>query len=189
MKVTAPFPTNFLFPSISQHVWKFKTKLCLSLSNHKKHLKNVWAGEKHPPFTCSADSEMSEWNLSWEQAWRITEQVVIVFSKSEMPEICTLHQHSALFLNSQSTSFSKWSSPWLRVPHLDAPCYGWKVFKEHGWSTAKALLEWEQTIQLGWLEFCYSLNSKLVFSKDQGCSRVVCMLEQWCDMAPELMVL
>lgn len=57
------------------------------LSNHKKHLKNVWAGKKTPLFTCSANSETSGWNLSWEQAWRIMEQVIIVFSQSEVPEI------------------------------------------------------------------------------------------------------
>lgn len=69
------------FPINIRACLKVKNKAMFELSNHKRHLKNVWACEKHPPFICSAGSEMSGWNLSWEQAWRITEQVVPVFSQ------------------------------------------------------------------------------------------------------------
>lgn len=50
-RVTSSFSGDHFLPSRSRAsvFWRFKTKLCLSLSNHKKHLKNVWAGEKHPP--------------------------------------------------------------------------------------------------------------------------------------------
>ena len=88
MRVTSPVPVKFLFPSISQHVGRFKTKLCLSYPITK----SIWKMSEQVkntayPFTRSANSETSGCNLSWEQAWRIIEQVVIVFSRSEAPRV------------------------------------------------------------------------------------------------------
>lgn len=78
---------------------------------------------------------MFGWNLSWEQAWKITEQVVIVCSQSEAPEI---HIPLASGRPGSSTAgelvFLKWFSPWLRVLHLSA------------------LTEWVEVIYETWVE-------------------------------------
>lgn len=110
---------------------KVENKAMFELSNHKMHLKNAWACEKHPPFTCSAASEMSGWNLSWEQAWRITEQVAPVFSLKSVPQIsasnqCALDQRNGLLADSQGASFTvilpaefpvRMLSTWMDVCH------------------------------------------------------------------------
>lgn len=123
VRVTSPVPVKFLFPSIPRHVGRFKTKLCLSYPITK----SIWKMSEQVknttyPFTCSANSETSGCNLSWEPACRIIEQVVIVFSRSEAPRVpCTLDQHRALLLSTQRTSFRKRFSTWLRVPRRKAP--------------------------------------------------------------------
>lgn len=122
------------FPINIRACLKVENKAMFELSNHKMHLKNVWACEKHPPFTCSADSEMSGWNLSWEQAWRITEQVAPVFSLKSVPRI------SAPLTSAMPPSLiarelvSRWFSPSECSPH------GWMFVTKHGCYTGKTFL-------------------------------------------------